>query len=253
MSEGRLRAGAVGLRERIPLNAWVLTLGLLAWATAALLPSLHRESSLSGFAIALLPLGPAALGCGIWLARERNSSAPYVLLCAYPVSLALSASRLDHDTALATFSPWILGFSVLSLAGYLSVASALCAVPETARSVDHRPLGEIPPVDLETRKQAIGKLTLGAVGLGALGLVCWGSWATPAHFREMWGRAAPEGATLTALVSGIVGALALSMVGPALRAERGPKPARDQRLQRVGWLLLVAASGLVVYALLRGR
>ncbi|MFT3923582.1 MAG: hypothetical protein QM778_13710 [Myxococcales bacterium] len=253
MTEAGLHGSTGGLRDRIPLNAWVLALGLLAWATSALLPSLHRGSSLSGLALACLPLGPILLFSGLWLARERKAAAPYVLLCGYPVSLALSASRLDHDTALATFSPWILAFSLLALAGYLSLASALCALPEHARSVDHRPLGEIPPVDLETRKQAIGKLTLAVVAVGALLLVSWGSWATPAHFREMWGRAAPEGATLTALVSGIVGAMAVSLVGPALRAERGPKPVRDQRLQRVAWLLLVSLSGLVVYWLLRGR
>lgn len=253
MAEGRFHGSARGLRERIPLNAWVLALGLLAWASAALLPSLHRGSSLSGTALALLPLGPLLLALGLWLARTRATAAPYVLLCGYPISLALSASRLDHDLALATFSPLILGFSLLSLASYLAVASVLCALPEVARSVDHKPLGEIPPVDLETRRQAIGKLTLTVVAAGALGLVSWGSWASPAHFREMWGRAAPEGASLTALGAGIAGALALSLVGPGLRAERGPKPIKEQRLHRVVWLVLVALSGLVVYGLLRGR
>ncbi len=253
MAEGQFRGGARGLEEGIPPGAWVLTLGLLAWATSSLLPSIHRGSSLSGAALALLPLGPALLGLGLWCARTRAAATPYVLLCAFPVSLALCASGLEHDLALATFSPWILGFALLSLASYLAVACTLCALPETLRSVEHRPLGEIPPVDLERRRQAIGRMTLGVVALGALGLVSWGAWGSPAHFREMWGRAAPEGATLTALSAGIAGAIALSLVGPGLRAERGPKPAKDQRLHRVAWLLLVAASGLVVYALLRIR
>jgi hypothetical protein len=264
MAEGRFRGSARGIfslasgsprfdGRGISLGAWALSLGLLAWTTSALLPSLHRGSSLSTTAIALLPLGPCLLGLGLWLVRMRAAAAPYVLLCGYPVSLALSASGLEHDLALATFSPWILAFALLALAGYLTAASVLCARPESARSVDHRPLGEIPPVDLETRRQAIGRLTLAVVALGALALVSWGSWASPAHFREMWGRAAPEGAALTALGAGITGALALSLVGPGLRAERGPKQAKDQRLQRVLWLMLVAVSGLVVYALLRAR
>jgi hypothetical protein len=253
MVERRIQDAASSLRRNVPLRGWVLALGLLAWSFAALLPSMHRGTSLTNAAIALLPLGPALLGLGLWLAARRSSWSPYVLLAAFPSSLALSASRVDHDTALATFSPWVLGLTLVGLAGYLAASSALCAEPAGLRGVEHRPLGEIPAVDLETRKQRLGKAALGVVALGALGLVAGASWATPAHFREMWGRAAPEGATMTALAAGIVGALALSLVGPGLRAERAAQPPNEQRSRRVGWLLLVALSGLAVYAAVRSH
>jgi hypothetical protein len=239
--------------ERIPLVLWVLSLGLLAWTSVALLPSVHRGASLPALAFVLLPLGPLVLGGGLWLSQVRSRFAPYVLLTAFPVSLALSISRFDHDTALATFSPGVLGFALLSLGAYLSAASALCAAPSSVRAVDHRPLGEVTPVDLEARKQTLGRSVLGVVCCGALALLVYGSWGTPAHFREHWDRAAPEGATLTALAAGIVGGLALSLVGPALRAERGPQRSTEQRVRRTVWLLLVALSGAVVYVALRTR
>jgi hypothetical protein len=253
MAEGRFQGAAASLSKNVPLRGWALSLGLLAWSVAALLPSVHRGTSLSTAALALLPVGPVLLVSGLWLCGLRSRLAPYALLALFPTSLALSASRLEHDTALATFSPWVLSFALLALSSYLAAASALCARPETMRSVEHRPLGEIPAVDLETRKQRLGRAALVGVALGAMGLVAWASWATPAHFREMWGRAAPEGATLTALCAGIVGALSLSLVGPGLRAERAPPIRREQRMRRVSWLLLVALSGVVVYAALRAR
>lgn len=245
------RLTSLGLRVPVPVTA--LALGLLSWCASVLLPSIHRASALSpqAFAWALLP--PLTLGWGLWLARGRRAVAPYALLSAFPLSLAVCVSRFDHDTALATFSPHVLGFSLLSLAGYACAASSLCARPAAVRAVDHRPLGEVAPIDVERRKHVLGTLVLSAVAAGALLLVCWSSWATPAHYREQWGLAAPEGATLTALVAGIVGALSLSLVGPALRAERGQARPREQRKRRVTWLLLVAASGVVVYAVLRGR
>lgn len=245
----------IGLRVplpwlRIPLRGWVLASGLLTWLSAVLLPCLHRGQTLSLVTTLLLLLGPVALGLGLKLAQAHDKTAAYALLTGFPISLALPLSRLDHDHALATFSAENLGISLFSFAAFLALASTLCAHPRAIRAVEHRPLGEIAPVESEARKQRIGQLTLGVVFLGAIGMVTLSASETPAHFREVWGRAAPEGATLTALTAGIVGALALSIVGPALRAARGPLPSASPP-RKVLWLLSVAASGLVAYALLR--
>jgi hypothetical protein len=248
-----LESRLAGLGDRVPRSLWVLSLGLLTWASAALLPSLYRRASLPLHAFSLLGLSPATLLLGLRLTRAQSSFAPYALLCAFPITLALSASRLDHDLALATYSPSVLMFSLLSLMGYLSAASTLSAEPPSSRSVDQRPLGEVSPVNLETRKQTLGKLVLGTVLCGGLVLVSLAGWGTPAQLRERWGRSAAEGATLTALVAGLVGALALSLVGPALRAQRGPVRTPGQRTGRVVWLLLVALSGAVVYLALKYR
>ncbi len=242
------------LSKSIPLNAWVITLGLLTWSSAVLLPCLHRGNTSTPLTWLLLALGPLALGLGLFLSRSDSPLTPYALLTGFPMALALPVSRLDHDLALATFAPSNLYFSLLSFACFIAAASAFCARPRGFRPVEHRPLGEIPPVDLETRKQRLGQLTLGVVFIASLGMVALGAWETPAHFRETWGRAAPEGATLTALTAGIVGALALSLVGPGLRAARGQSQTTpEQQSRKALWLVLVAASGLAAYGAIRLR
>jgi hypothetical protein len=225
--------------------------GSFAWVVCVLLPSLHRAETLSRSAFALLPIAPVMLAIGVIMAERRSAAAPYALLTGYPISLALSLSCFDHDTALATFSPLTLAFALLSLAVYGAAAIAHSSTPAVTRAVEHKPLGEVAPVDPETRKQTMGTVVLVSVTLGALWLAIAGSWGTPARLREQWGRAAAEGATLTAVAAGVIGAIALAFVAPALRADRGAKPTPEESSRRLSWLLLVAVSGLVVYALLR--
>ena len=197
MAEGRFHGSARGLRRTGPAERLGPRPGSARLGHSALLPSLHRGSSLSGAALALLPLGPVLLGAGLWsavsLARPSGRcdgraralrAAPYFLLCGYPISLALSASRFDHDPALATFSPWVLAFRCWPWPATERSPASCARCPESARSVDHKPLGEFPPVDLETRRQSHRKGDAGGGRRGALGLVSWGSWASPAHFRE---------------------------------------------------------------------
>ncbi len=254
MAAGHVQGARTRLGKSIPLDAWVLALGLLTWSSAVLLPCLHRGNVLSLGLGLLLGLGPLCLGAGLFLSRRESRFAPYALLACFPLALALPMSRLDHDLSLATFSPGNLFFSLLSFGGFLAAASAQCARPRALRPVEHKPLGEIPPIDLETRKQRIGQLTLGVVFAAGLAIVAFGAWDTPAHFRETWGPAAAEGATLTSLAAGIVCALALSIVGPGLRAARGKPPVTpEQRTRKALWLFLVALSGLSAYWMLRAR
>ena len=236
-------------RRLQPARTHVAALGILTFCACALLPSIHRAALLPRSAFALLGLPPVLLATGLALVPERRKAAAYLLLTGFPIALALSVSRLDHDVALTTFSPAILGFSFLSLAAYAAAAVSLCAAPLGTRKVEQRPLGEVAPIEPEARKQVLGAAVLWTLLLGTMFVTVWGSWASPSQYREQWGRAAPEGATLTALAGGFAGSLMLALVGPALRADRSAKT-RDERARRLTWLLSVAASGAVVYTIL---
>jgi hypothetical protein len=239
-------------RKLAPTRTHVAALGALAFCACALLPSIHRAALLPRSAFVLLLLPPGFLLAGLVLAPQQRKLASYLLLTGFPIALALSVSRLDHDVALTTFSPAILGFAFLSLGAYAAAAVALCAAPLGTRKVEQRPLGEVAPIEPEARKQVLGAAVLWTLLIGTMFVTVWGSWASPSHYREQWGRAAPEGATLTALAGGFAGALMLALVGPALRADRSTKT-RDERTRRLTWLLSVAASGAVVYAILSLR
>ncbi|MDB4975045.1 MAG: hypothetical protein JWN48_3386 [Myxococcaceae bacterium] len=235
-----------------PARTHVAALGALTFCACALLPSIHRATLLPRSAFVLLSLPPLLLAAGLALARERRTAASYLLLTGFPMALAVSVSRLEHDVALTTFSPSILGFSFLSLGAYAASAVALCAAPLGTRKVEQRPLGEVAPIEPEARKQVVGAVVLWTLLIGTLFVTMWGSWASPSQYREQWGRAAAEGATLTALAGGFAGSLMLALVGPALRADRSTKT-RDERTRRLTWLLSVAASGGLVYAFLSLR
>lgn len=244
---GRMRAVLV----EIPAPSRTAAAGLFAWTVCVLLPVVHRAGNVPESALLLLPLAPLLLGAGLWLARARSRAAPYVLLTAFPIAIALCLSRFPHDVGLATFSPFPLICAMMSLAAYGAAAIALCSQPAAVRAVEHRPLGEVPPIDPETRRKNFGALVVAVVTLGSLWVTFSASWGTPARLREHWGRAAPEGATLSALGAGLTGALALAIVAPALRAERGPRQPPDERRRKLTWVILVAMSGGLVYGLLR--
>jgi len=239
-------------RKLSPTRTHVAALGTLAFCACALLPTVHRAALLPASAFVLLVLPPALLACGLVLAPSRRKAASYLLLTAFPIALALSMSRLEHDVALTTFSPAVLGFSFLSLGAYAAAAVALCAAPLGTRKVEQRPLGEVAPIEPEARKQLLGATVLWTLLIGTMFVTMWASWTSPSLYREQWGRAAPEGATLTALAAGFSGSLMLALVGPALRADRKTKT-KDERTRRLTWLLSVAASGALVYALLQLR
>jgi hypothetical protein len=244
------RASLRGALARTPSRAQVGALGALSFCTCALLPSIHRAAQLPGYAFALLALPPASLVLGLLLTHTHRRASTYALLTAFPIALALCVSRVPHDVALTTFSPAVLGFAFLSLATYAASAVALCARPLAMRKVEQRPLGEVAAIEPEARRQVLGAAVLWTMLIGTTFVTMWSSWTTPARYREQWGRAAPEGATLTALAAGLAGVLMLALVGPALRADRRNASARVDRTRRLTWLLSVALSGAVVYALL---
>jgi hypothetical protein len=250
MSWGRALVASV---NRIPAQTRVIWLGLCCWAVSAALPSFHRATQLGPSAWALLALAPALLAAGLLVFRPLPRVAAYVLLCGFPVAIALSMSRFEHELALITFSPLSLLFSLLSLGAYAASASQLGASHEAERSVEHKPLGEVPPVDAEGRKQRAGLVTLTAVTLGGVISVFWGSWQNPTVYREHWGRAAASGAVTTALLAGLVSACAIAFVAPGLRAERKRGRREPSRMRKVVRPLLTALSFAALYLLARAR
>ena len=242
-----LRAWADGTTPRTR----VVWLGLFCWVVTALLPSIHRSAYLSTNALLLLGLAPSALGVGLWWSQTRPGASAYLLLGAFPIALALSMSRLEHELSLVTYSPGPLLFSLLTFAGYAASASQLCAAHEKQRPVEHKPLGEVPPVDPEQRRQKVGALTLGAVTVGAMVVLIWSSWQPPSEYRQHWGRAAAEGAVLTALVAGMLGATTIAFVAPGLRAERKTKKRKPNSYKTLVRPLLLALGFSVLYVLVR--
>jgi hypothetical protein len=226
-------------------------LGLFCWVVAVLLPSIHRAAYLGMDALGLLGLAPAVLGAGLWLSQNHPGASAYMLLGAFPIAIALSMSRFEHELSLATYSPAPLLFALASLAAYASSASQLCAAHEQKRPVDHKPLGEVPPVDPELRRQKVGAWTLGAVTVGAILMLVWSSWQTPAAYRQHWGRASAEGAVLTALAAGVLGSTTIALVAPGLRAERRGRKRKPDRYKKLARPLLLALSFVSLYVLVR--
>jgi hypothetical protein len=234
-----------------PPKTRVVWLGLCCWAVTALLPALHRASQQNALSWTLLGLAPLLLGLGLTVFRRYPDLAAYLLLCGFPVALAISMSRLEHELALITYSPISLAFSLLTLGAYAASASQMGALHEPERSVEHKPLGEVPPVDTERRRQRLGLLALTGVTLAAIANVLWGSFQSPADYREDWGRAAPSGAVLSALLAGLLGCMAIAFVAPALRAERRRGKRDAARYRKVTRPLLAALTLVALYFIAR--
>jgi len=225
---------------------------MFCWAVTALLPTLYRLKQLPLPSLLLLGLAPALLALGLFLVRGYPRASTYTLLSGFPVAIALSMSRLEHELSLSTYSPATLAFSLGSLAAYAASASQLGAGREPERSVEHKPLGEVAPVDPEGRRQKVGLWVLGLLTAGACSVVLWCSWQPPGDYREHWGRAASHGAVLTALLAGLLGCLAVSFVAPGLRARRKrSKRVKTVRYKNAARLVLTGVSFLVLYALAR--
>lgn len=252
MSLGRSLSRWLDERPRTAPATRVVWLGLFCWAVTALLPTLYRIEQLPKYSLALLALPLVLLGLGMLLVSGYPRSSTYTLLSGFPVAIALSMSRLEHELSLSTYSPATLAFSLGSLAAYAASASQLGAAREPERGVEHKPLGEVAPVDPEGRRQKVGLWVLSLLTAGACAVVLWCSWQAPGDYREHWGRAASHGAVLTALLAGLLGCLAISFVAPGLRAKRKrTKREKSARYKNAARLVLTGLSFLVLYMLAR--
>jgi hypothetical protein len=236
----------LGRTPHTPL--WV-ALAAATWFLGVLLPRLYRGVLLTPSGIPLSLLAPLVLIVGTLLFERRRRQSEGLLLAGFPAAVAAGMCGIEHDLAMATYSPWLMGVTVLCLGAYEAVALEAASRGVRHRHVEEKALGEVAPVEPERRKKRMGTVVLVCVVISALLTTVFGSFASPAHYRERWGDAAEAGALLTALVSGLVGAGALVVVAPGLRADRGEPQPEEVRRRRLIWLLVVAASGLSVYAL----
>jgi len=236
---------------QVPAWVRIVTLGGLSWSLCTGLPALYADTSLSVWDGVALLLGPLCLCAGAVLNQRAHRTAPFVLLSVFPIALSLGASRIPHDDALSMFSPATLLVAMLGLAAYGATALHASDLNRTLRQVEHKPLGEVAQVAPSTRRRQAARVLLSVLTLGLLFVLAYSSAATPARYREHWGLAADAGAVVAALAAGIVGCIALMILAPALRAERPEQRPESDRAKRLTWLFLVAASGLVVYALMR--
>ncbi len=247
----QLLTSARAALDNVPIQVRIVTLGMLSWALCAGLPWLYRSESTRLLDVLALLAAPSALFVGVVLSRREHPSAPFLLLTAYPVGLSFGVSRVPHDQALSMFSPSTLVLMMLSLGAYAGTALNAADSRTRLRTVEHKPLGEVAQVAPSLRRRHAATLVLLTLTFGALAVLAFGSSATPARYREQWGQAASAGAVVAALAAGIVGCAMLAILTPGLRAERSETKPPPERSKRVGWLFLVAASGLVLYGLVR--
>jgi len=140
--------------------------------------------------------------------------------------------------------------AALSLLGYGAAAALAVGTPRATRRSTVRGWAEAAPApEPRIRRQ---RLALGLGAAVALALSLAPLWGGLGAFRARWGESAGEGAVLTALVSGALGAVVVAMgVGPMLRASRiSAKPLTIRRFRALGYFA-AAALGVVTYVMLR--
>src|SRR5262245_10614726 len=137
----RTRRLALALRRTQP-KTLRLTLGLLVWLLGVVLPRVYRGLLLTPSAILLTLSAPVVLALGTILAGRNRPASEGVLIAGFPVTIALGMAGIDHDVALATFSPWLMTLVIACLAGYGAVALDISAQRARHREVEQKPLGE---------------------------------------------------------------------------------------------------------------
>lgn len=228
--------------------ARVVVLGLNAWAVLVVIPMLLAEPrSFAHVAWLLLPL-PALLAGALAMPRSRPL-ASWVLLGGFPTLLVAVVAAMPRLVLQSAYSTVGLLIGALSLVAFGAGAAYATARPEALRPTTRRPLGSVTPID-EPRERSRGRRLL--VGAGVIGSMLV-ALVAPAFggvesYGEVWGRAAPEAAVLTAVVGGALATVTMAVfVGPTLRAERGRGLSRRQVNRRILALLVSVTLGVAFY------
>lgn len=254
-----------------------LALGANVWVIALVLPMVHGGArGVLDVLAAPLPLVPLALGVA---ALARNGARPEragrsraiavaMLLVAFPVALAIVlASRADLADRDA-WGPLGLFVAAVSLLGYGAIAAEACARPlglraSTAQALS-TPLGAAALVAAPDRRAVADRgagldrrtvLRRGVIAAATLGglavAVVAPALGSRAALLRAWGDAADEATVLASIVGASASAFALAaLIGPRLRAAR-PGDAPRRPALRIALTLLIGASALVAYLLLR--
>ena len=227
---------------------WTWGFGLSAWLIWVAAPLAFRGDG--GTRELLLAGLPLLVLCGLYL-RLRTAGVfdAALALCAFPLTLALSLSGFGHRASLATFSPLVLTLAVTSLLAFLASASQLATTPEAVRPGRVKPLAEARLAAADPRRERFQGWVVAGTSLAMLVILIGGSWSSALDYHGAWGEHATAGATLTAVLAGLVGSGSMAaIVGPGLRAERRATQSKQQRAKRLRWLLAVAVSGAVAYS-----
>jgi hypothetical protein len=228
--------------------AQVLALGANAWTVCLLLPALLAVPT-SGMTLVwvLVPLG--ALGAGGLCVGRRTGAAAWLLLAAYPVAVAAVAAVLPSLTVQHPYSTVGTSLAAASMVAFGAGSAYAVGAPRVLRAATARPLGGVVPVEESPRRRMTRRLLLTLTGLGAaaIAVIAPGAGAVREYFAA-WGEAAPEAATLTAVAAAAVATASIALVvGPSLRASRGPLPSRQQTRRRFLGFLVSVGLGLLFY------
>ncbi len=229
-------------------RAWVL--GINAWAVASFLPALLGGlSSPLAVPFLLIPLIP--LGIGVLLVGPARTGARFLLLGAFPATLAGLVAGLPALARQPPSSAAGTALGVLSLLAYGAAAAHAVGKPAGSRPAQLRPLGSVAPVEEHTGRKRLRQVVLAiAASGGALLVVVAPTLGGPGAYQAGWGDAAREASALTAVVGAVLATVVLTLfVGPTLRAARGDAPTWRRVRGRVMALVLTFVVGLAVYVL----
>jgi len=246
-----------GAEERsLPVEATrvdAIRVGLLGanlWAVSALVPAALSGPRVTAWLLAMLPLPVLALAA--LALRRLPRIAPWLLLGAFPLSVAVVVSAMPSHTVDAPYPAMALFIVALALLAYGAAAAAASERPHWDSHASSRPLPDTRvPKDATRRRRIRGVvLTLGAIGAFALAVVAPLAGGERA-LRASWGEGAPEAGVLSAVVAGSLATLMLAaFLGPSTR-RRKHLPSSRQRRTRVALLLMVVLTGAGVWWMLQ--
>lgn len=239
-------AGPVALAA-LGTNAWAMSVG---WTLLSADVSMTRTLLASSCLVLLW-------ASSLLHARSRSESmrlaACWLLLCVFPLSLALALCLGDDVARERTHSALSLPLSALALLAYGAAAVQSCRAPLPLLPVtSHARKAERPHAPEAGRTLRLVGSGILLAGAGAIALIAPLVSGYP-QLKAAWGEAAGAGSVLAAVVGG---ALAVSVVGLELgalyRSKQGAAPlTRRQRTNRVATWLFAALVGLVLYGVLQ--
>ncbi len=235
-------------REQLRLSA----LGVNAWIVALVVPALHAGGV--GLEQVVVGLGPlAVLAAGAMALQKHVDRARWTLLFGFPASLAAVLAWRSDLAQRDAYGAVGLALAAASLLAFMGAAAHAVGRDRESKRAHAQPLaGKEPVVEPATRRM-LRRVLLGAAAFGAFAMTVLAP--TLASRRErvrVWGDAADDATTLTAVVATVVAALALgTVIGPALRATRTRRDDPTQRRRRLAASLLIATCAGVGWLLLR--
>jgi hypothetical protein len=231
----------------VRLRDAVFAASALVWLLLGAMLHLRRDAAPAD-EDALWPLPPASPGTSV-LRWNADAAARWLLLCVYPVALALGLCVGQEAARERVHSPLSMLFCALSLLAYGVVAVSACQAPlALLTSVTHTRKQDRTGgarSDNRLRRAVLGLLLAGALAIALVAPLL------PAY-REVeaaWGDAAEAGSVLAAVVGGALGVSVIAIYLGALLHARAPERSLTarQRRQRIATLLFAAFFGFVVY------